>query len=127
MAEIQKLAQALARLLSLKQQGKQVEAEQGIDELLETDFGILFTDLIQSSEDDFEAFLMAKDFSAEKLDMLSQLLYLRFETEELSPANLSIAQHLKLIYQTLETKHRVVNMVNIGRQKNVLLYLNQNS
>jgi hypothetical protein len=123
-AEIQKLAQALARLMGLKQLGKLEEADKGIDELLENDFGILFSDLINCSPDDFEAFLQQQDFPPEKLDMFSQLLYIKFNGENLTKENISLAEKLKLIYQTLEIKHHVVNMINLGRQKSITQYLN---
>ncbi|CAM4332113.1 hypothetical protein SAMN06265348_11012 [Pedobacter westerhofensis] len=126
-AEIQKLAQALARLMGLKQEGKLEEADKGIDELLENDFGILFTDVLNSSLEDFELFLQQKDFAAEKLDFFSQLLYLKFSTVNLTKENRSLAHKLKLIYQILEIKHHVVNMISIGRQKSIEQYLNLNS
>jgi hypothetical protein len=126
-AEIQKLAQALAKLMGLKQEGKLEEADRGIDELLENDFGILYTDLLQSSLQDFEVFLQEKDFPAEKMDFFSQLLHLKFNKEDLSIGNISLAQKLKLIYQILELKHHVINMINIGRQKSIEQYLNLNS
>jgi len=126
-AEIQKLAQALAKLMGLKQEGKLEEADRGIDELLENDFGILYTDLLQSSLEDFEVFLQQKDFPAEKLDFFSQLLYLKFNKEDLSTENISLAKKLKLIYQILEIKHHVVNMISIGRQNSIEQYLNLNS
>jgi hypothetical protein len=123
-AEIQKLAQALARLMGLKQLGKLEEVDKGIDELLENDFGILFSDLINCSPDDFEAFLQQQNFPSEKLDMFSQLLYIKFNAENLTKENISLAEKLKLIYQTLEIKHHVVNMINLGRQKSITQYLN---
>jgi len=126
-AEIQKLAQALAKLMGLKQEGKLEEAGRAIDELLENDFGILYIDLLSSSLEDFDLFLQQKDFPSEKLDFFSQLLYLKFNTEDPTIENISLAKKLKLIYQTLEIKHHVVNMISIGRQKSIEQYLNLNS
>jgi len=126
-AEIQKLAQALAKLMGLKQEGKLEEADRSIDELLENDFGMRYTDLLQCSLQDFELFLQQKDFPAEKLDFFSQLLYLKFNTEDQSIENILLAKKLKLIYETLEIKHHVINMISIGRQKSIAQYLNLNS
>lgn len=126
-AEIQKLAQALARLMGLKQEGKLEEADRGIEEMLENDFGILWSDLLNCSQEDFEAFLQQKDFPAEKLDLFSQLLFLKFNTEDLTGKNISLAQKLQLIYRTLEVKHHVINMINLGRQQRIDNYLNLNS
>ncbi len=126
-AEIQKLAQALARIIGLKQQVLTEEAEEGIDQMLLNDFGILFSDLILVETTDFTAFLTGKDYPAEKLDILSQLLYLRFDPAIVTVENKSVAEKLQLIYQTLEIKHRVINMINLDRQRSAGQYLKINS
>ena len=126
-AEIQKLSQALARILGLKEQGKLEEADHGLDEILENDFGILYTDLLASDTDDFNLFLTEKNFPAEKLDMFSQFLYLKFNMAETSASSLSVALKLQLIYDLLEMRHHVINMINLGRQKTVKQYINSNS
>jgi hypothetical protein len=113
--------------MGLKQEGKLEEADRGIDEMLENDFGILYTDLLQSGLEDFDVFLKEKDFPPEKLDFFSQLLYLKFNKEDLSTENILLAMKLKLIYQILEIKHHVINMISIGRQKSIEQYLNLNS
>jgi len=122
-AEIQKLAQALARIMGLKQQGKTEEAQNGLEETLETEYGILYTDLLAANLDDFEAFLIQKDFPSEKLDLFSQFLYLKFNPSEQSSDGKSLAEKLLLIYSTLEVKHHVINMINLDRQKTIQLYL----
>jgi len=125
-AEIQKLSQALTRILGLKEQGK-LEADHGLDEILENDFGILYSDLLASGTDDFNLFLTEKNFPADKLDMFSQFLYLKFNVAETSANNLSVALKLELIYDLLEMKHHVINMINLGRQKTIQQYINSNS
>lgn len=126
-AEIQKLEQALARILGLKQQGRLEEADNGLEEMLESDFGILFQDLIASDGNDFMIYLTEKDFPAEKLEILSRLLYLKFDSTTHTEQNKSVAQKLQLIYQTLEVKHHVVNMNNLNRQKTINDYIKQNA
>lgn len=126
-AEIQKLAQALARLMGLKQEGKLEEADQGLEDILEKDFGILLNDLLECSEDDLMIFLVEKNFPAEKLDMFSQFLYLKFNANLEEIQRLSLAQKLRMIYELLEVKHHVVNMINLDRQKTVQQYIKLNS
>lgn len=127
MAEIQKLTQALSRVLGLRQQGKLEEADQGIDDILVTEFGILFSDLMASTEEDFSGFLKEKNFAAEKLDLLSQFLYLKLNTTTPNAESLSLAGKLQLIYHILETKHHVINMINLDRQKLVKQFINTES
>lgn len=122
-AEIQKLGQALKQLLGLQEAGKQEEADLGLQEVLEQEYGILYTDLIASEAADFTAFLEEKDFASEKLEMLSQFLYLKFNPSEKNSENDSLAEKLQLIYRRLEVKHKVVNMSNLSRQSSIAQYL----
>jgi len=122
-AEIQRLAQALARIMGFKQQGKTEEAENGLSEIIENEFGILLTDLIASEINDFEAFLNEKDFPADKLDLFSQFLYLKFDPSVRNAKNKSLAEKLQLIYSTLEVKHHIINMINLDRQKTIQQYI----
>jgi hypothetical protein len=124
--EIQKLSQAIARILGLKKEGRLEEADNGLNEMLESDFGILFSDLVACDDTDFMAFLTEKNFPSEKLEILSQVLYIKFSAAELPGEHKSVAEKLQLTYQTLEVKHHVVNMNNLSRQKTVKDYLNQN-
>ncbi|WP_367864249.1 hypothetical protein [Pedobacter sp. WC2423] len=126
-AEIQKLGQAIARILGLKQEGRLEETDNGLNEMLESDFGILFSDLVACDATDFMAFLTEKNFPSEKLEILSQVLYLKFNTAVLTEENKSVAEKLQLTYQTLEVKHHVVNMNNLSRQKTVTDFLKQHA
>lgn len=126
-AEIQKLGLALARIMGLRQEGKLEEADNGLDEVFEKEFGILFSDLTACSMTDFTLFLTDKEFPADKLDMFSQFLYLKFNPASAAAHTLSIAEKLQLIYQQLEVKHHVVNMINLSRQKTVEQYIKLNS
>ena len=124
---MQKLAQALARIMGLKEQGKTEEAENGLNEIFEQEFGILFSDLLNSNLSDFEGFLHDKDFPAEKLDLFSQFLYQTFNTGKPAAHDLTIAHKLQLVYQLLEVKHHIINMINLDRQKTIQQHINLNS
>jgi hypothetical protein len=123
-AEIQKLAQVLARIMGLKLEGKLEEAEDLFRESLLKDFGITEEQLFSKQDDDFEALLTGSAFPAEKLEMLSQFLYAEFDPSQPSDKNEALAEKLNLIYQTLEVKHRIVSMTNLDRQKKVQQFLN---
>lgn len=123
-AEIQKLAQVLARIMGLKLEGKLAEADDLLIESLANDFGITPEELYSTSSDEFDVLLTEKAFPAEKLEMLSQFFYSQFDPSVLNPRNDSFAEKLSLIYSILETKHHIVNMTNLDRQKLVDQYLN---
>lgn len=123
-AEIQKLAQVLARIMGLKLEGKLEESADLFRESLWKDFGITEENLFSKQQEGFEASLNDSTFPAEKLEMLSQFLYSEFDPSLPSDKNEALAEKLNLIYQTLEVKHRIVSMTNLDRQKKVQQYLN---
>lgn len=123
-AEIQKLAQVLARIMGLRLEGKQEEAEELFLESLLKDFGITETQLFSKQNDEFGTLITDSALPAEKLEMLSQFLYAEFNPSLPSERNEALAEKLILIYQTLEVKHRIVSMINLDRQKKVQQYLN---
>lgn len=122
-AEIKKLSEALARILGLKKDGETVEADRQLQEFLETEFGLTYKDLAQMDEPVFIGFLKQAQFSAEKLEVLSQLIYSLFNPNERDEENQVLALKLKLIYGILVTEHRIINMVNLDRENLVKKYL----
>jgi hypothetical protein len=126
-AEIQRLAQALARIMGLQQQGKTEEVQNGLEEVFEKEFGIVFQDLLNINLSEFETILNLKEFPAEKLDYFSQFLYLTFNTGKSPAYNRAIALKLQWLYHTLEQKHHIINMINLDRQKTIQQYINSNS
>ena len=125
-AEIQRLTQALARIIGLKQQGKTEDVENALHEVFEKEFGIEFKDLLSSDLKTFEAFMNQKQFPSEKLDLFSQCLYLTFNTGKSPVEDKAIALKLQWLYQTLEQKHHIINMINLDRQKTIQQYINSN-
>lgn len=126
-AEIQKLAEALARIMGLKKDGKAEEAENRLDDIFEHEYGILYSDLLNCGLSDFEIFLNEKNFTSEKLDLFSQFVYLKFNPKDTTATAISLAEKIKLIYTTLEVKHHIINMINLDRQKTIQQYINLNS
>jgi len=122
-AEIQKLAQALARIMGLRKDGEWEKADKDVEDTLEKDYEILYADLIAASQEDFIAFLTEKAFSAEKLDFFSQILYFKFNAIDPKEESRSLAEKLQYIYHILETKYHVINMISLGRQKAVKQHL----
>ncbi|PWS27336.1 hypothetical protein DHW03_06885 [Pedobacter yonginense] len=121
-AEIQKLAQVLARIMGLKLEGKLEEAQSVFNETMQASFGL--TVEIMQAEDPFvfEKWLNEHDLSPEKLDSLSEFLYYELGVSE--EINQLIAPKLNLIYQRLADQHKIVHLVNLHRQKNIQQYLN---
>jgi hypothetical protein len=124
LAEIQKLAQVLARIVGLKLEGKTTEAEELFAESLQKDFEISLEDLLSNDTEAFETSLLLDSYTAEKLEMLSQFIYEQFRTPAEDIQKQAFAEKLLMIYRVLESKYHIVSMTNLDRQKNVLQYLN---
>lgn len=121
-AEIQKLAEVLARIMGLKLEGKFDDALVIFNETLAKSF--MLPDEIVENEDlsVFKNWLQTSELSAEKLDSLSEFLY--YELGLSLERNRTIAPKLDLIYQELANKHKIVHLVNLHRQKTIQQYLN---
>jgi len=120
-AEIQKLAQVLARIMGLKLEGKVEEAKKIFDETMLSAFG-LSIDLYHTKDlSAFESWLNTAGLSPEKLDSLSEFLY--YELGISNDRNKIIAPKLNLIYHELSEKFKIVHLVNLHRQKNIQQYL----
>ncbi len=120
-AEIEKLAQVLARIMGLKLDSKLAEAAVLFNETMEKDFGLDSLLLSGANNELFKNWLNTSSLSPEKLDSLSEFLYYELGTSE--EKNKLIAPRLNLIYEQLSTKHKIVHLVNLHRQKTIQQYL----
>jgi len=120
-AEIQKLAQVLARIMGLKLEGKLAEAGQLFDETIESGFQLPKEILENRDFTFFENWLNENNLLPEKLDSLSEFLY--YELGISAERNLLIAPKLNLVYQYLSDRHKIVHLVNLHRQQTIQQYL----
>lgn len=120
-AEIEKLAQILARIMGLKLEGKLKDAQQIFQETMEVSFSLPLTILEKEDSAEFECWLNENDLPSEKLDSLSEFLY--YELGVSTKRNKIIAPKLNLIYNTLADKHKIIHLVNMHRQKLIQQYI----
>lgn len=120
-AEIERLAQVLARIMGLKLEGDLAKANELFNETIENSFKLSPTILEDSDTSAFENWLNKTDLPAEKLDSLSEFLY--YELGISPQRNALIAPRLNLIYKVLAEKHKIVHLVNFHRQEIIQQYL----
>ncbi|RWU05754.1 hypothetical protein [Pedobacter chitinilyticus] len=120
-AEIERLAQVLARIMGLKLEGDLVKANELFNETIENSFKLSPFILEDSDISAFENWLNETDLPAEKLDSLSEFLY--YELGISPQRNALIAPRLNLIYKVLAEKHKIVHLVNFHRQEIIQQYL----
>lgn len=121
--EIQKLAEVLAKILGLKIELLWDKAELLFKQTIKNDFGLPLEVLYTDNLSTFEKWLAECGLPAEKLEMLSQFIFNEIDAEADQNQTKSLAQKLDLIYQTLITKHHIVYMVNLDRQKLISQFL----
>ena len=120
-AEIQKLAEVLARIMGLKLEGKLRDAQAMFDETMEKSFTLAPGSLENTDLTIFKIWLESANLTPEKLDSLSEFLY--YELGVSGERNKLIAPKLNMIYNYLSDKHKVVHLVNLHRQKTIQQYI----
>ena len=120
-AEIEKLAQILAKIMGLKLEAKLTEADQLFEETMNNSFGLSLQILQGADLSVFENWLTESNLPSEKLDSLSEFLY--YELGVSLIRNQIIAPKLNLVYEKLANQHKIVHLVNMHRQKTIQQYL----
>lgn len=120
-SEIERLAQVLAKIMSLKLEGNLAPAKDLFDQTLVE--GFLLPTLVLEDEniESFNTWLVETTLPAEKLDTLSEFMYYELGTS--LARNKIIAPKLNLVYQLLANKHKIVHLVNFHRQEIIQQYL----
>jgi hypothetical protein len=117
--EVRKLALLLARLMGLKAEGQHEEYKQNFDEVLQSEYNIELEQLLQSSEADFKNILIKEKYSAEKLNALSQLLFVFAEPFKADEETALILKKVLIIFDLLETEHRYESFENLNKRKTI--------
>jgi hypothetical protein len=123
-AEIEKLAQILAKIMGLKCELKLEESAILFSETLKQHFN-LNSDLLNSEhEQDFINWLAAEKLDPQKLNALSDYLYSQLDFENEPLQSKQFAKRLIHVYRTLVDEHQIVHLINLGRQKLIEQHLN---
>ncbi|QJD95007.1 hypothetical protein HH214_03480 [Mucilaginibacter robiniae] len=122
--EAQKFAQLIAKLLGLKNTNPD-EAKQLYQQSLSAEFGLDENTLLQLSNADFGALLEQRNYNAQKLDGLAQMLYLEAEPFTADQATLTTLQKVLIIFDRLEQHYHVQSFENISRRNQINQYLKQ--
>lgn len=122
-AEVERLAQVLARIIGLKTDSKFEEATKLLDDTLEHSFGFSSALLYTNDNSAFAAWLKTENLGAEKINSLTDFLFAELDFEKQPDQSLQIAQKLNLLYLHLADVYQVVHLINMGRQQYIQQYL----
>ncbi len=125
-AQMQKLAQVLARIIGLKRDGLTVEAEAILKQALEDEFGLATGGFQHISAEEFITNIRAQGYNAEKADLLSQFLFewaSPFRRDD--PANENLLGKVLALYDFLETDFHQQSLENLKRRTIIRNFLSK--
>ncbi len=123
-AEIQKLAQVLAKILRLKNDGNVDEAKELSSQTITDSFGLTEDELDSLSAEEFAGHLREQKYSAEKLDMLAQLLFESVYPFEETEETFAALNKTAAILNLLETDYHQQSLQNISKREQIDKFLN---
>lgn len=125
--ELQKIAQAMAKILGLKQEGKFEEAHDLIQQTLSDELELKNINFDTITVKDFELLLKQKSLSDKQLDYISQMLFESAHPFREEDAGIINRLHLVLeVFNLLETEHHVQLLENFGKRDMIDNFLNNN-
>jgi hypothetical protein len=124
--EARKLALLLAKLMGLKAADNEEEYHRYFNELLQHEYNTELETLLQINDTDFRDTIDKAEYSAEKLNMLGQMLYMFAEPFKATEQTAAILQKVLAIYNLLETKYHVESFDNLTRRNAIYSFFKTN-
>lgn len=123
-AEIQKLSQVLARILGLKNDGNVDDATALAYQTLSDSFNLNAENLYIQSADTFKEELKAKNYSAEKLNLLVQFLFESVYPFQETEETFAVLNKTLVVLNLLEMEYHQQSLENISRREQIDKFLN---
>ena len=122
--EVRKFAELLARLLGLKADGKHEEYNDQFNEILQKEYDTEIETLLTLDVESFIDTLKQAAYSTEKLNALSQLLYVFAQPFKADEETVLILKKVLCIFDLLENEHHYQSFENIDKRKTIYHYFN---
>lgn len=124
MNEARKFALILAKLLGLKAEGAHDEYLKYFNEVLNEEYNAELEWLIKLNEEDFRTHLIDAGYTSEKLNALSQILYVFAEPFTADEETSTLLKKVMVIFDLLETDHHYESFDNITKRNVIYKYFN---
>jgi hypothetical protein len=124
--EMRKTALIIAKLLGLKVAGKQDEFVQEVNGLILKEYDTDLETLLALSEDDFKDLINSDRYNSEKLNALSQALYMFAEPFKHDETTQLLLKKVMAIFDVLEEKYHYQSFDNITKRNAIYKYFNIN-
>jgi hypothetical protein len=122
--EARKFAQLLARLMGLKAECKFEEYNFELGETLQKEYDTDLETILWLPEEDFAGAMKLTDYSAEKLNALSQFLYLAAYPLTTNTETMLTLKKVLIIFDMLEQKYHYQSFENIDKRNIIYHYFN---
>ncbi|MES2064507.1 MAG: hypothetical protein V4456_21500 [Bacteroidota bacterium] len=126
MNEARKFALILAKLLGLKAESEYESYLKYFNEVLDEEYNAELEELLKLDEEDFKKRLADAGYSPEKLNALSQMLYVFAEPFTASEETSALLKKVMVIFNLLETEHHYESFDNITKRNVIHQYFNNN-
>ncbi|MBC7913880.1 MAG: hypothetical protein H7Y07_07135 [Pyrinomonadaceae bacterium] len=123
-AEIQKLAQIIAKILGLKNEGQLDTALELSQKTLAENFGFDKQFLETGTVEEFQTQLKNRNYSPEKLSTLVQILFESSYPFQDTEECISIMHKTAFVLNYLETEHHQQSFENLSRREMIDNFLN---
>ena len=127
LAEMERLAQVIARIIGLRLEGKLEEANKLVEESLIKDFELDLPNVINLSDEDFQSLLNDKKYPQQKLNLLSQLLFEESRISKETAKTISILKKVLLVFNSLEKEHHTQSLDNINKRATIEKFIKANN
>lgn len=124
--ETRKMALLLAKLFGLKAESNDEEYRQYFNTVLQDEYNAELDELLQASEADFVSMLKTRAYSAEKLNALSQMLYVFAEPFKADDETAAILNKVLAIFDRLEEEHHYESFDNLSKRNYILRFFKDN-
>ena len=124
MNEARKFALILAKLLGLKAEGEYEEYLKYFNEVLDEEYNEELAELIKLNDEDFKTRFIKAGYTPEKLNALSQILYIFAEPFTADEETSALLKKVMVMFDLLETEHHYESFDNITKRNVIYKYFN---
>ncbi len=124
--ETRKIAFIIAKLMGIKLQGTQQEFAAEFEKVLKEEYDTELEVLINLSEEEFKGLVNSGRYNSEKLNALSQLLYVFAEPFDNDAETKLLLKKVMIIFDVLEQKHRFQSFDNISKRNTIYRFFDNN-
>ncbi|AMR31170.1 hypothetical protein A0256_06890 [Mucilaginibacter sp. PAMC 26640] len=124
--ETRKIALMLAKLMGLKTEESNEEFQQYFNEVLHDEYQTELAELLELSENEFAEKISTAKYSSEKLNALSQMLYVFAEPFTINDHTALLLKKVLILFNLLESEHHYESFDNLSKRNKIYSFFKNN-